>query len=95
MLYGVENMSSLRMKNTLNNLPKSRKSRLKQNQMDRHSIHKRIRTNKPITSISEIEKLLSHDKPEGNGLSKIDGLFNFDNPKNAVELKKSQYQRSI
>lgn len=87
-------MSSLRMKNSINTLP-SRKSRLKQNQMNRHPIHEKIRTNKPIKSISEIEKLLSHDKPEGNGLSKIDGLFKFENSKNAVELKKSQYQRLI
>ena len=82
------------MKNSINNLPNSRKSRLnlKQNPMDRHSIHERTPTNKPIKSISEIKKLLSHDKPEGNGLSKIDGLFEFDNSKNAVELKKIQYQ---
>ena len=84
----------LRMKNSINNLPNRRKSRLKskRNSIARHSIHEIKPINKPVKSISEIEKILSHDKPEGNGLSKIDGIFEFDNT-NAVELKKSQYQR--
>lgn len=43
---------------------------------------------KPVMTLNEIEKLLSHDKPEGNGLSKIKGLFESDVETNAVDLKK-------
>lgn len=46
----------------------------------------------PPKNINEIKKLLSHDAPEGNGLDKFDGLFEADEPTNAVKLKKNSYK---
>lgn len=43
----------------------------------------------PSKTIDEIEKLLSHDAPEGDVLDKFDGLFEANESTNTVELKKS------
>lgn len=50
------------------------------------------RDSTPSKTVDEIKKLLSHDAPEGNGLDKFDGLFEADEPTNAVELKKNSYK---
>ena len=42
-------------------------------------------------SLEEVEKLLTHDKPTGNNLDKIDGLIKFDKPTNSVQLKRNNY----
>ena len=47
---------------------------------------------KNIMTLDEIESLLDHDKPEGNGLSKIDGIFESEISTNAVELKKQSFK---
>ena len=46
-----------------------------------------------IMSISDIELLLSFDKPEGDkNLEKLDGVSHSDISTNSVELKKSSYR---
>lgn len=45
----------------------------------------------PMT-IEEIEKLLEHDQPEGNGLKELDGIIEKDNHSDAVQLKKDTYK---
>lgn len=46
---------------------------------------------KQTMSLEEVEKLLTHDKPTGNNLDKIDGLIKFDKPTNSVQLKRNNY----
>lgn len=46
-----------------------------------------------VMSLEEIEKLIDRDKPEGNGLDKIDSLFTSDFPTNAVDLKKGRFYK--
>ena len=46
-----------------------------------------------VMSISDIEAMLSFDKPEGDkNLEKLDGVLHSDVPTNSVELKKSSYR---
>ena len=46
-----------------------------------------------IMSISDIEAMLSFDKPEGDkNLEKLDGVSHSEVPTNSVELKKSSYR---
>ena len=49
---------------------------------------------KSAPTIEEIKKLLDYDCPQGNGLDKISGIIEFDEPTNSVELKKQAYKRS-
>ena len=49
----------------------------------------------PTMSLEEIEKLLKYDLPEGDEISeKLTGIAESPNKTNAVELKKSAYNRS-
>ena len=48
--------------------------------------------NKEVMSIEEIEKLLQNDG--NNNLNQIDGIVEFANPTDAVQLKKESYNRS-
>ena len=49
----------------------------------------------PTMSLEEIEKLLKHDLPEGDEISeKLTGIAESPIKTNAVELKKSAYNRS-
>ena len=48
---------------------------------------------KKAPTIEEIKKLLDYDCPQGNGLDKISGIIEFDEPTNSVELKKQAYKR--
>ena len=41
----------------------------------------------------EIEALLEHDKPEGNGLDELDGIIELDYPTNALKLTKENYKK--
>jgi len=46
-----------------------------------------------VMSISDIEAMLSFDKPEGDkNLEKLDGVSHSDQPTNSVELKKNSYR---
>ncbi|MBQ2651976.1 MAG: hypothetical protein IJF83_00320 [Methanobrevibacter sp.] len=46
-----------------------------------------------MMSISDIEAMLSFDKPEGDkNLEKLDGVLHSDVPTNSVELKKNSYR---
>lgn len=46
-----------------------------------------------VMSISDIEAMLSFDKPEGDkNLEKLDGVSHSDKPTNSVELKKNSYR---
>lgn len=50
--------------------------------------------NKPAMSLEEIEKLLKHDLPEGDEISeKLTGIVKSPFKTNALELKKSAYNR--
>lgn len=44
-------------------------------------------------TIEEIEALLEHDKPEGNGLDELDGIIELDYPTNALKLTKENYKK--
>ena len=44
--------------------------------------------NKPTMSLEDIEKLLKHDKPEGNNLKKINGLITTEDEKDYVTFEK-------
>ena len=48
---------------------------------------------KKAPSLEEIKKLLDYDCPQGNGLDKISGIIEFDEPTNSVDLKKQTYKR--
>ena len=48
---------------------------------------------KKAPSLEEIKKLLDYDCPQGNGLDKISGIIEFDEPTNSVDLKKQAYKR--
>jgi len=46
-----------------------------------------------VRSISDIEAMLSFDKPEGDiNLKKLDGVSHSEVPSNSVDLKKSSYR---
>ena len=44
--------------------------------------------NKPTMSLEDIEKLLNHDKPEGNNLKKLNGLITTEDEKDYVTFEK-------
>ncbi len=60
-----------------------------------NALKEKVKENRKGLTPEELEKILDHDLPEGDWVSKrLIGLADFNHITDAVELKKNSYKRS-